>query len=214
MSFLFLSFLSFILSFFPFSLFLTFVLIFFLIYLFISIFPALFHSLNIIFSSFLSLVFTVLFFREFIDMWLVNFFLFLNLTYLLLSLFFSYNLFWFNHQVFFSKINLILSPYLNFLKCSQPGPFFVSFWKYSRCTGLCKSYACPLFRLCTNDEVTLKGEQAVSFDYHLGDPHVAALSALADDLRADQVGVGGLQVVQVGVHVIHRVVLCPRHRVI
>ena len=86
MSFLFLSFLSFILSFFPFSLFLTFVLIFFLIYLFISILPALIHSLNIIFSSFLSLVFTL--FREFIDMWLVNFFLFLNLTYLLLSLFF------------------------------------------------------------------------------------------------------------------------------
>jgi len=48
----------------------------------------------------------------------------------------------------------------------------------------------------------------------LGDSHVAALKAGADGLGRDEVGVGGLQVVQVGVHVLHGVVLRPRHRMV
>ena len=48
----------------------------------------------------------------------------------------------------------------------------------------------------------------------LGNPHVSSLPAGADRLCGDEVRVGGLQVVQEGVHVLHRVVLSPRHRMV
>ncbi len=48
----------------------------------------------------------------------------------------------------------------------------------------------------------------------LGNPHVSSLPTGADRLRGDEVGIGGLKVVQEGVHVLHRVVLSPCHRMV
>ena len=43
---------------------------------------------------------------------------------------------------------------------------------------------------------------------HLGHPHVLALETLAQGLHGDP-GVGGGQVVQIGVHVLHGVPVIP-----